>query len=138
MLEPIMMNAGVILPEPGYLAGLRELLHAHGALLTFDEVKTGLTAGPSGAIGVSGVTPDLICLAKSIGGGVSVAAIGGTHEVMRHTADGHHHQGGAFNGKPPPLGPTRAMLYERAPPEAHARPRAQRNAAGRRAPGALS
>ena len=49
IVEPIMMNAGIILPEPGYLAGLKDLLHAHGALLTFDEVKTGLTAGPGGA-----------------------------------------------------------------------------------------
>ena len=57
ILEPIMMNAGIIKPEPGYLAGLKELLHAHGALLTFDEVKTGLTAGPCGATGVTGVTP---------------------------------------------------------------------------------
>ena len=48
IVEPIMMNAGIIHPEPGYLAGLKELLHAHGALLTFDEVKTGLTAGPGG------------------------------------------------------------------------------------------
>src|SRR6266700_5960961 len=82
IVEPIMMNAGIILPEPGYLAGLRDLLHAHGALLAFDEVKTGLTAGPAGAIGVTGVTPDIISLAKAIGGGISVAAIGGTAEIM--------------------------------------------------------
>jgi len=129
ILEPIMMNAGVILPEPGYLAGLRELLHAHGALLTFDEVKTGLTAGPSGAIGVTGVTPDLICLAKSIGGGVSVAAIGGTHEVMRHIADGHYDQVGTFNGNPLAMAATRAMLYEVATPEAYGRLDALRNQA---------
>ena len=55
ILEPIMMNAGIILPEPGYLAGLKDLLHAHGALLAFDEVKTGLTAGPGGATGLTGV-----------------------------------------------------------------------------------
>ena len=84
IVEPIMMNAGIIQPEPGYLAGLKDLLHAHGALLTFDEVKTGLTAGPGGATGVTGVTPDIICLAKAIGGGVAVAAIGGTAEVMDH------------------------------------------------------
>ena len=51
ILEPIMMNAGIITPEPGYLEGLRDLLHAHGAYLAFDEVKTGLTAGPGGATG---------------------------------------------------------------------------------------
>ena len=60
ILEPIMMNAGIIMPEPGYLAGLKDLLHAHGALLAFDEVKTGLTAGPGGATGVTGVTPDIV------------------------------------------------------------------------------
>ena len=87
IIEPIMMNAGIILPEPGYLAGLKDLLHAHGALLTFDEVKTGLTAGPGGATGLTGVTPDIMCLAKAIGGGVAVAAIGGSAEVMEHVAD---------------------------------------------------
>src|SRR5262249_10263039 len=69
IIEPIMMNAGIIHPEPGYLAALKELLHAHGALLAFDEVKTGLTAGPAGATGLTGVVPDITCLAKAIGGG---------------------------------------------------------------------
>ena len=57
IIEPIMMNAGIILPEPGYLAGLTDLLHAHGALLTFDEVKTGLTAGPPAAPPASPASP---------------------------------------------------------------------------------
>ena len=64
IIEPIMMNAGIIHPDDGYLAGLKELLHRHGALLTFDEVKTGLTAGPAGATGVTGVTPDVIALGE--------------------------------------------------------------------------
>jgi glutamate-1-semialdehyde 2,1-aminomutase len=121
ILEPIMMNAGIILPEDGYLAGLKELLHAHGALLAFDEVKTGLTAGPSGAVGVTGVTPDIICLAKAIGGGVSVAAIGGTHEVMKHVANGDYEQVGTFNGNPLAMAATRAMLHEVVTPEAYQR-----------------
>ena len=83
IVEPIMMNAGIIHPEPGYLAGLRDLLHAHGALLTFDEVKTGLTAGPGGATRLYGVVPDLTCLAKAIGGGISIAAIGGRMRSWR-------------------------------------------------------
>src|SRR5437763_13282749 len=70
ILEPVMMNAGIIKPEPGYLAGLRTLLHRHGALLTFDEVKTGLTVGPGGVTREEEVQPDLITLAKSLGGGV--------------------------------------------------------------------
>ncbi len=121
ILEPIMMNAGIILPEPGYLAGLKELLHTHGALLTFDEVKTGLTAGPAGAIGVTGVTPDIICLAKAIGGGLAVAAVGGTTEVMRHVANGDYEMVGTFNGNPLAMAATRAMLYEVATPEAYQR-----------------
>ena len=76
IIEPIMMNAGIIPPEPGYLAALRALLHEHQALLTFDEVKTGLTVGPGGVTALEGVQPDLVCLAKSLGGGVAVAAIG--------------------------------------------------------------
>ncbi len=112
IVEPIMMNAGIILPEPGYLAGLRDLLHAHGALLAFDEVKTGLTAGPAGAIGVTGVTPDIISLAKAIGGGIAVAAIGGTREVMGHVADGGYEMVGTFNGNPLAMAAARAMLHE--------------------------
>src|SRR5689334_3365552 len=69
ILEPVMMNAGIITPEPGYLDGLRELLHRHGALLAYDEVKTGLTVGPGGASAAYGVAPDLMALAKAIGGG---------------------------------------------------------------------
>ncbi len=121
IVEPIMMNAGIIPPERGYLAGLAELLHSHGALLTFDEVKTGLTAGPAGAVGVTGVTPDIICLAKAIGGGVSVAAIGGTAEVMKHVADGDYEMVGTFNGNPLAMAAARAMLYEVATPEAYRR-----------------
>src|SRR6266851_4377122 len=61
---------------------------------------TGLTAGPAGAVGVTGVTPDIICLAKAIGGGISVAAIGGTSGVMKHVADGEYEMVGTFNGNP--------------------------------------
>ena len=121
ILEPIMMNAGIIKPEPGYLAELRDLLHAHGALLAFDEVKTGLTAGPRGATGVTGVTPDIICLAKAIGGGVAVAAIGGTAEVMAHVTNGDYEMVGTFNGNPLAMAACRAMLCEVATPEAYER-----------------
>jgi glutamate-1-semialdehyde 2,1-aminomutase len=121
ILEPIMMNAGIIVPEPGYLQGLKDLLHAHGALLTFDEVKTGLTAGPGGATGYTGVAPDIVCLAKAIGGGVAVAAIGGTAEVMEHVANGDYEQVGTFNGNPLAMAACRAMLEEVATPEAYER-----------------
>jgi glutamate-1-semialdehyde 2,1-aminomutase len=121
ILEPIMMNAGIIPPEPGYLAGLKELLHSHDALLAFDEVKTGLTAGPGGATGLTGVAPDIMSLAKAIGGGISVAAVGGTHEVMQHVANGDYEMVGTFNGNPLAMAATRAMLQEVATPEAYQR-----------------
>jgi glutamate-1-semialdehyde 2,1-aminomutase len=121
IIEPIMMNAGIIHPEPGYLAALKDLLHAHGALLTFDEVKTGLTAGPNGATGLTGVTPDIACLAKAIGGGVAVAAIGGTAEVMAHVASNDSEMVGTFNGNPLAMAAARAMLCEVATDEAYRR-----------------
>jgi len=121
IVEPIMMNAGIILPEGSYLAALKDLLHQHGALLTFDEVKTGLTVGPGGATRLTGVTPDLVCLAKSIGGGLVVGAVGGTTEVMGHVADGIYEMVGTFNGNPLSMAGTRAMLEEVATDEAYER-----------------
>ena len=119
ILEPVMMNAGIIKPEPGYLAGLKALLHSRGALLTFDEVKTGLTVGPGGVTMNENVRPDLITLAKSLGGGVAVAAIGGTAKVMDHVAAGGYEMVGTFNGNPLAMAATRAMLTEVATPEAY-------------------
>ena len=119
IIEPVMMNAGIIKPQPGYLAQLRELLHGHQALLTFDEVKTGLTVGPGGVTKSEGVRPDLITLAKSLGGGVSVAAIGGTAGVMEHVANGGYEMVGTFNGNPLAMAATRAMLTEVATPGAY-------------------
>ena len=119
IIEPIMMNAGIIKPQPGYLAGLKDLLHRNHALLTFDEVKTGLTVGPGGVTRQEDVQPDLITLAKSLGGGVSVAAIGGTESVMDHVASGGYEMVGTFNGNPLAMAATRAMLCEVATPAAY-------------------
>jgi glutamate-1-semialdehyde 2,1-aminomutase len=119
IIEPVMMNAGIIKPEPGYLAALKALLHDHGALLTFDEVKTGLTVGPGGVTRKEDVQPDLITLAKSLGGGVAVAAVGGTVTVMDHVAAGRYEMVGTFNGNPLAMAATRAMLTEVATPEAY-------------------
>ena len=121
IVEPVMMNAGIIRPLPGYLAGLKDLLHSHGALLTFDEVKTGLTVGPGGVTRQSGVVPDLVCLAKSLGGGVAVAAIGGTLPLMDHVANGGYEMVGTFNGNPLAMAAARAMLTEVATEEAYRR-----------------
>ena len=119
IVEPVMMNAGIIPPDPGYLEAVRDLLHEHGALLAFDEVKTGLTVGPSGATGLLGVTPDVICLAKALGGGIPVAAVGGTAEVMGLIADGTYEQVGTFNGNPLSMAAARAVLLEALTPEAY-------------------
>ena len=112
IIEPVMMNAGIIPPDDGYLAAIRDLLHAAGALLIFDEVKTGFTTGPAGVTGRSGVLPDVVCLAKALGGGISVAAIGGTTTVMSAIADGRYEQVGTFNGNPLAMAATRANLSE--------------------------
>jgi glutamate-1-semialdehyde 2,1-aminomutase len=120
ILEPVMMNAGIILPLDGYLAGLKELLHEHGALLAFDEVKTGFTAGPGGVTAIYGVTPDIICLAKAVGGGIASAAIGGTEEVMSAIADGRYEQVGTFNGNPMAMAATLATLTQVLTPAAYA------------------
>jgi glutamate-1-semialdehyde 2,1-aminomutase len=119
ILEPIMMNAGVIPPEEGYLEGVREIVHDHGALLAFDEVKCGVTTAYGGASGYLGVSPDMVCLAKAIGGGVPCGAIGGTEEVMGRIADGTYDQVGTFNGNPLTMAASRATLIEILTPEAY-------------------
>ena len=112
IMEPMMMNAGIIPPEPGYLEGVRELTRRYGVLLAFDEVKTGLSVHPGGVTGMSGVTPDIVCLAKALGGGVPCGAIGGTHEVMSAISAGRYDQVGTFNGNPLTMAAARAMLTE--------------------------
>jgi glutamate-1-semialdehyde 2,1-aminomutase len=119
IIEPIMMNAGIILPVDGYLAGLKEVLHEHGALLTFDEVKTGLTVGPGGATAAFGTTPDIVCLAKAIGGGLCFGAVGGTQAVMSYVANGIYNMVGTFNGNPLSVAAGRAVLEDVATEEAY-------------------
>jgi len=121
LLEPVMMNAGIIPPQHGYLEGLQELTRRHGALLAFDEVKTGVTAAPGGAVERYGVTPDIVCLAKAIGGGLSTAAIGGTREVMDHITSGRYDQVGTFNGNPLAMAAAGAALTEVLTPDAYRR-----------------
>ncbi len=99
-MEPVLENIGIVVPDQGYLAGVREMCDVNGALLVFDEVKTGLTAGPAGAAQRLGVTPDLICLAKSIGGGLPLAAFGGRAEVMACVSDDRMPHFGTYNGNP--------------------------------------
>jgi glutamate-1-semialdehyde 2,1-aminomutase len=100
-LEPVMGNAGLILPEPGYLETLREVTEAHGALLVFDEVMTGFRVGLGGAQARFGVTPDLTTLGKVIGAGLPVGAFGGRRDVMEQVAPlGPVYQAGTLSGNP--------------------------------------
>ncbi len=119
IVEPAMMNAGFVLPEDGYLAGVKALLKAHGALLAFDEVKTGATIHYGGATKRFGVTPDLLCLAKSVGGGLPCGALGGSEEVMSWIAEGKIDQVGTFNGNPLTMAAMRTTLTEILTPDAY-------------------
>ncbi len=87
IVEPVMMNKGVIPPDDGYLKDLRKLTQEHEVLLIFDEVKTGVKIAPGGASEYYGVEPDLIALAKAIGGGLPVGACAGKREVMEEIGD---------------------------------------------------
>lgn len=101
ILEPVMGNAGMILPDPGYLEALREITEAHGALLIFDEVMTGFRVGLGGAQEHFGVTPDLTTLGKVIGAGLPVGAFGGRRDIMKHVApEGPVYQAGTLSGNP--------------------------------------
>ena len=99
ILEPVMMNIGICQPQPGYLQALKDLLHRHGALLIFDEVKSGATVAYGGAVERYGVQPDLACWAKAICGGTPGAAFGGRADVMGAIDSGAAQQG-TFNGNP--------------------------------------
>lgn len=100
-VEPIAGNMGCIPPEPGYLAGLRKLCDDYDVLLLFDEVMTGFRVGYGGAQGLYGVTPDLTCLGKVVGGGLPCAAYGGKEKYMRQVApDGSVYQAGTLSGNP--------------------------------------
>ena len=101
ILEPVVGNMGLVLPQPGFLEGLRELTSEHGALLVFDEVMTGFRVDPGGAQARYGMTPDLTTLGKVIGGGLPVGAYGGRREVMELVAPaGPVYQAGTLSGNP--------------------------------------
>lgn len=112
IVEPAMMNLGIVLPDAGYLAAIKEMAHLHGALLIFDEVKTGVTIAPGGATERFGVTPDLVALAKAIGGGLPCGAVGGREEVMGVIEDKRVAQMGTFNGNPLTMAASKVTLLE--------------------------
>lgn len=100
VLEPVMENLSIILPDDGYLKAVRELCDRYDIALIFDEVKSGLTAGVAGVSARVGVVPDLVTLAKSIGGGLPVAAFGGKQKYMDAVVDGRMPHFGTYNGNP--------------------------------------
>jgi glutamate-1-semialdehyde 2,1-aminomutase len=118
-MEAAMMNLGIIPPEPGYLEAVRELTRKRGIVLIFDEVKTGLTIAAGGATERFGVVPDIVTLAKSLGGGLPSGAIGGTEEAMAPVEDGRVYQVGTYNGNPLSMAAARANLLEVLTPEAY-------------------
>jgi glutamate-1-semialdehyde 2,1-aminomutase len=101
IVEPVAGNMGVVPPSPGFLAGLRRLTHDDGSLLIFDEVITGFRVARGGAQELYGVTPDLTCLGKVLGGGLPIGAYGGRSELMEQVAPaGPVYQAGTLSGNP--------------------------------------
>ena len=120
IVEPVMMNVGIVLPDDGYLAALRDLAHKNGALLIFDEVKTGATVAAGGVTERFGVVPDLVALAKAIGGGLPCGAVGGRADVMAVIEQKRVVQSGTFNRNPLTMAAAQATLFEILTPTAYA------------------
>jgi glutamate-1-semialdehyde 2,1-aminomutase len=111
IVEPVAANMGLVAPAPGFLEGLRTACDASGSLLIFDEVITGFRLARGGAAERFGVTPDLWCFGKVIGGGLPVGAFGGRWNVMEHLAPlGGVYQGGTLSGNPLAMAAGRATL----------------------------
>src|SRR5918998_817926 len=110
-MEPVMMNIGIVIPEPDYLSQVRRLCDEHGVVLIFDEVKTGVTIAPGGATEYFGVQPDMVCLAKAIGGGTPVGAFCGRADIMDEITKGVAALG-TFNGNPLSMAAGLATLTE--------------------------
>jgi glutamate-1-semialdehyde 2,1-aminomutase len=126
IVEPVAGNMGLVLPAPGFLEGLRRLTTAHGALLIFDEVMTGFRVAHGGAQALYGITPDLTCLGKVIGGGLPVAAYGGRREIMAQIAPaGPVYQAGTLSGNPLAMAAGIATLQALAAPGVYEGLRAQ-------------
>ncbi len=122
IVEPVPGNAGLYLPEPGYLEFLREITQANEALLIFDEVMTGFRLAKGGAQERFGITPDLSCFGKVIGGGLPVGAFGGRAEIMDYLAPtGPVYQAGTLSGNPLAMAAGIAALEELAATDAYTR-----------------
>ena len=112
ILEPIMMNVGMCMPRPGFLEGLREITRKNGALLIYDEVKTGAKLAWGGASEYFGVKPDIIALAKAIGGGVPLGAFGASRAIMDLISSHKVFHGGTYNANRISIAAGLAMFRE--------------------------
>jgi glutamate-1-semialdehyde 2,1-aminomutase len=113
IVEPVPANAGLILPQAGFLQDLRRLTARHGIVLIFDEVMTGFRAGKAGVQGLTGISPDLSAFGKVIGGGLPVGAFGGRRDIMEHLAPlGPVYQAGTLSGNPLAMAAGLAQLRE--------------------------
>jgi glutamate-1-semialdehyde 2,1-aminomutase len=122
IVEPVMTNGGVIAPRPGYLEGLRDLTRERGAVLIFDEVKIGCRIAPGGACERFGIAPDLVTLAKAIGGGVPVGAFGGRRDLMEQISPlGPAIHFGTYNANPLGMAAGLACLTKVMTPETYGR-----------------
>ena len=118
ILEPVMMNIGIVVPQPGYLQGLRDLCDQYGVILIFDEVKCGGTIAYGGATDRFGVRPHLAAWAKAIGGGATIGAFGGEAQIMDQVTKGAAQQG-TFNGNPLSVASGLAALTQVLTPDAY-------------------
>lgn len=121
ILEPVMMNYGLVEPEPGFLQGLRDLCDRNGALLIFDEVKTGVKIAPGGAVERYKIRPDIVCLSKAMGGGMPIGAFIARRQVMDAITRCEVAHFGTYNGNPVSLAAARAALLEVLTPETYQR-----------------
>jgi glutamate-1-semialdehyde 2,1-aminomutase len=112
IMEPAMMSLGVVLPEPGYLARVRDITTRHNIVLIFDEVKIGLIIGPGGGGQRYGVTPDMVTVSKAPAGGLPSGAIGMSEEASSFVQSGAVYQVGTYNGNPLVLAAARASLFD--------------------------
>jgi glutamate-1-semialdehyde 2,1-aminomutase len=119
IMEPAMMNLGVVLPEPGYLDEVRAITKKHGVVLIFDEVKTGICTAAGGAVERYGVVPDMVTLAKALAAGLPSGAIGMSDEISEVIFTGKVFQVGTYNGNPLCMAAARASAEEVMTPEAY-------------------
>jgi glutamate-1-semialdehyde 2,1-aminomutase len=112
LTEPVMCNTGCILPEPGYLQGMRQLADSRGIVLIYDEVITGFRLSFGGAQGLYGIKPDITVFAKGLGGGFPVAALGGRRDIMQLVADGTVSMAGTYSANGIAVAAANAALDE--------------------------